>query len=474
MSKERLSPKFQIPNWPVEFGQETGNNELVIHNNRPSMLSATLERLKREVDAHDGFRVQSKLRIAEDGLACALPAAVGDQCLIREPSGREVPAEVVGFTRGLARLAPFEYAEELRAGMSVTRSPQRRTVPVGPGLLGRVLDGLGRPLDGKGPIRPPEKRLVRNAPPPALERERIERPFITGQKAIDSFLLCGRGQRLGIFAGSGVGKSTLLGNIAKTAEADLNVICLVGERGCELRPFLEDSLGEIGLKKSVVVISSCEQLPLMRIRAVETAISIADSFRSRGANVLFFLDSLTRLAMAQRELGLSLGEPPSARGYTPSVFQLLANTVEQLGNGPTGSITGFLTVLVEGDDLGEPVADSARSLLDGHIVLDRKLGEAGHFPAISISQSVSRAFLSVTDKAHQASARKLRAVMAMHAEVQDLIRIGAYQKGTSPQIDKVIELMPAITAFLRQQTGEQFKFAETRTAMDQLAARWNY
>ncbi len=438
------------------------------------MIALNLERLKREVDAHDGFRVQSRLRIAEDGLACALSAAIGDQCRILEPNGREVPAEVVGFTRGLARLAPFEFAEELRSGMPVVRMPQRRSVPIGQGLMGRVLDGLGRPLDGKGPIRPGERRLVRFAPPSPLERERIERPFVTGQKAIDSLLLCGRGQRLGIFAGSGVGKSTLLGNIAKTAEADLNVICLVGERGCELRPFLEDSLGEAGLKKSVVVISSSEQLPLMRIRAVETAISIADSFRSRGANVLFFLDSLTRLAMAQRELGLSLGEPPSARGYTPSVFQLLANTVEQLGNGAIGSITGFLTVLVEGDDLAEPVADSARSLLDGHFVLDRKLAEAGHFPAISISQSVSRAFLSVTDPAHQAAARKIRAIMAMHAEVQDLIRIGAYQKGTSPQIDKVIELMPAIMSFLRQTTGEQFAFAETRKALEQIAARWPY
>lgn len=438
------------------------------------MIAVQLERLKREVDAHDGFRVQSRLRIAEDGLACALPAAIGEQCRILEPNGREVPAEVVGFTRGLARLAPFEFAEELRSGMPVIRLPERRTVPIGQGLLGRVLDGLGRPLDGRGPIRPSEKRLVRNTPPSPLERERIERPFVTGQKAIDSLLLCGRGQRLGIFAGSGVGKSTLLGNIAKTAEADLNVICLVGERGCELRPFLEDCLGEAGLKRSVVVISSSDQLPMMRIRAVETAISIADSFRSRGANVLFFLDSLTRLAMAQRELGLSLGEPPSARGYTPSVFQLLANTVEQLGNGATGSITGFLTVLVEGDDLGEPVADSARSLLDGHIVLDRKLAEAGHFPAINISQSVSRAFLSVTDPAQQAAARKLRAIMAMHAEVQDLIRIGAYQKGTSPQVDKVIELMPAITSFLRQLPGEQFSFAETRAAMDHIAARWPY
>lgn len=438
------------------------------------MLGLNLERLTREIDAHDGFQVQSRLRIAEDGLACALPAAIGDQCRILEPNGREVPAEVVGFTRGLAHLAPYEFAEELRTGLPVVRLPERRTVPVGQPVLGRILDGLGRPIDDCGPIRPLERRVVRNTPPAPLERSRVRQPFVTGQKAIDGLLLCGRGQRLGIFAGSGVGKSTLLGQIARTAEADLNVICLVGERGCELRPFIEDCLGADGLKKSVVVISSCEQLPLMRIRAVETAIAIADSFRTRGANVLFFLDSLTRLAMAQRELGLSLGEPPSARGYTPSVFQLLANTVEQLGNGATGSITGFLTVLVEGDDLGEPVSDSARALLDGHIVLDRKLAEAGHFPAINIAQSVSRAFLNVSDPMHQASARKIRSIMATYAEVQDLIRIGAYVKGSSPQVDRVLELLPGVNAFLRQGLDERWTLVETRAAMDRLASAWPY
>lgn len=438
------------------------------------MLTLDVQKLKRTIGAYDSFRVQSRLQIAEDGIACALPSAIGDQCGILQPNGHEVPAEVVGFSRGLARLAPFEFAEQLRSGMPVVRTAERRTVPIGVGLLGRILDGLGRPLDELGPIRPLELRPVRNTPPSPLERERIEKPFITGQKAIDGMLLCGRGQRLGIFAGSGVGKSTLMGNIAKTAEADLNVICLVGERGCELRPFIEDSLGKAGLKRSVVVISSCDQLPLMRIRAVETAISIADSFRARGANVLFFLDSLTRLAMAQRELGLSLGEPPSARGYTPSVFQLLANTVEQLGNSATGSITGFLTVLVEGDDLSEPVADSARSLLDGHIVLDRKLAEAGHFPAINVSQSISRAFLHVAEPAHQQAARKLRAVMAQFAEVQDLVRIGAYKEGTVPQVDKVIKLMPTINSFLQQLPRETFSFDETRAAMQHIAAMWTY
>ena len=394
--------------------------------------------------------------------------------MIVEKGGREIPAEVIGFKRGLSQLAPYEFAEELRSGQVVIRLPDRRSVPVGKGILGRIFDGIGRPIDGKGPIRPLERRVVRNTPPSPLQRERVQKPFITGQKAIDGLLLCGRGQRLGIFAGSGVGKSTLLGEIAKTAEADLNVICLVGERGCELRPFIEDCLGPEGLAKSAVVISSSEQLPMMRVRAVETSIAIADSFRARGKNVLFFLDSLTRLAMAQRELGLSLGEPPSARGYTPSVFQLMANTVEQLGNAATGSITGFLTVLVEGDDLAEPVADTARSLLDGHIVLDRKIAESGHFPAINISQSVSRAFLNVTEKSHQVAARKIRSIMATFAEVQDLIRIGAYSRGTSPQIDKTIELMPAVNAFLQQGLRESRTLAETCTAMQRIAAAWPY
>lgn len=438
------------------------------------MMKLDLERLSRDVESCDGFRLQSRLQVVEDGLACALPAALGDQCLIYEPSGRTIPAEVVGFKRGLAKLAPYERAEELRSGLTVVRLPERRSVPVGNGILGRIFDGLGRPIDELGPVKPPERRTVRNTPPSALKRERIQQPFITGQKAIDGLLLCGRGQRLGIFAGSGVGKSTLLGQIAKTAEADLNIICLVGERGCELKPFIEDSLGEDGLARSAVVISSSDQLPLMRIRAVETSIAMADSFRARGKNVLFFLDSLTRLAMAQRELGLTLGEPPSARGYTPSVFQLLANTVEQLGNGVTGSITGFLTVLVEGDDLGEPVADSARSLLDGHIVLDRKIAESGHFPPINVGQSVSRAFLHVSEPAQQLAARKIRDIMSTYEGVRDLLRIGAYVAGSSPQVDLVVKLMPQVNAFLQQGLNEPRSHEQTCEAMQRLATAWPY
>ncbi len=438
------------------------------------MLALNLEKLVRKIGDYEGHLVSAKLRFSEDRLLCALPAMIGEQCKILVSDERVIPAEVVGFSSGLTRLMPLESIEHVPVGVPVVRHSQRRTVPVGPGVLGRILDGLGRPLDGGGPLTQCNRYEVPKEAPRAFERARVSLPFTTGQKAIDALLTCGRGQRMGIFSGSGVGKSTLLGQVAKTAESDVNVIALVGERGCELRPFVEDCLGSSGLARSVVVVSTCEQLPLMRIRAVETAISIADGFRRDGANCMFFLDSLTRMAMAQRELGLSIGEPPSARGYTPSVFQLMAKTLERLGNDGVGSITAFVTVLVDGDDLDEPISDAARALLDGHIVLDRRLAERGHFPAISIAQSISRPFLNIIETSHQVAARKLRAILATHAEVEDLIRIGAYTKGANAQVDRVIDLMPAVTTFLRQELNQRFSFEETRTALDRLAALWPY
>src|SRR5438876_2779109 len=315
--------------------------------------------------------------------------------------------------------------------MSVHHLRQGLSVPVGEGLLGRVVDGLGRPLDDRGPLPCRERRVVRNDTPPPMDRARISVPFVTGQRAVDGLLTCGRGQRIGIFAGSGVGKSTLLGEIAKGSDAEVNVIALVGERGREVKPFLEDCLGSRGMERSVVVVATCDQTPLMRVRAAQAAVTMADRFREAGANVLFLCDSLTRLAMAQREMGLALGEPPSARGYTPSVFQLLATTLEQLGNGARGSITGILTVLVDGGDLDEPISDAVRAIVDGHIVLDRRLAERNHYPAISISQSISRVATEVIDNTHQAAARKFRAILATYAEVEDLIRIGAYARGSN-------------------------------------------
>ncbi len=439
------------------------------------MLRLNVEKLCREIATYDVFQTAGRLRSATGLLLTGtVPAALGDQCVIVLDDERSVLAEVIGFADGLAYLVPYEHADDIQPGMPVARLGHGLLAPVGDRLLGRVLDGLGRPLDGAGPIPSGERRLVRHDPPAAMDRARIRLPFVTGQRALDGMLTLGRGQRVGIFSGSGVGKSTLLGEIAKGSDADVNVIALIGERGREVRPFLDDCLGPSGLAKSVVVVATCEQPPLLRVRAAQVAVTMADYYRSQGAHVLLLLDSLTRMAMAQRELGLALGEPPSARGYTPSVFQLLATTLERLGNGAQGSITGIATVLVEGDDLDEPISDTTRSLVDGHIVLDRKLAERGRYPAVNISQSISRVAHDVTDAAHQASARKLRAILATYAEAEDLIRIGAYAKGSSPQVDRAVDLMPAVEAFLRQNTGERSTFPDTKNALHLIANAWPF
>jgi flagellum-specific ATP synthase len=438
------------------------------------MLRLNVGKLREAIQDFDGFRTVGRLHSATGMVTCSLRAAIGDQCEIVGANGRSLPAEVIGFVGSTTQLAPYEPADDLRSGMCVLHSGQRFSVPAGDGLLGRVIDGLGRPLDDRGPITNCVRQVVSQRAPSAMDRASITRPFVTGQRAIDSLLTCGRGQRVGIFAGSGVGKSTLLGEIAKGSDADVNVIAMIGERGRELRPFLDHCLGPKGLERSAIVVSTSDQTALMRIRAAQAAITIADHFRERGANVLFILDSLTRLAMAQRELGLSRGEPPSARGYTPSVFQLMATLLERLGNSAHGSITGIVTVLVEGDDLDEPVSDAARALLDGHIVLDRKLAERGHYPAIDIARSISRVFRDVSDAEHQVAARKLRAIMAAYAEVEDLLRIGAYVKGTSAQTDKAILLMRDVEKLLRQQIDERSMFQQTFVALANIACAWPF
>jgi len=334
------------------------------------------------------------------------------------------------------------------------------SVPVGLPLLGRVLNGLGQPIDDAGPLTVRHWRPVDQETPSALKRQRITRTLVTGQRVIDGLLTMGCGQRVGLFAGSGVGKSTLMGEIAKHASADLNVICLVGERGREVLPFLEDCLGEAGRQRSVVIVATSDETPLMRIQAVRSAITIADDFRARGANVLFFLDSLTRLAFAQRELGLLRGEPPGTRGYPPSVYTLLASTLEKLGNDDVGSITGLITVLVDGDDMDEPIADAARSILDGHIVLSRKIAARGQYPAVDVLYSLSRLFREVTSREHQQAAQRVRQILATYEDVADLIQLGMYQKGASPQIDEAIHLMPHILAFLKQEIGQSSPFPE--------------
>jgi flagellum-specific ATP synthase len=343
-------------------------------------------------------------------------------------------------------------------------------VPVGQGILGRIIDAVGRPIDGRGPLNFSDKVDLKFAAPSPLTRQDIDKTFVTGVRAIDGLLTVGQGQRVGLFAGSGVGKSTLLGDVARSAESDINVVALIGERGREVRPFVEQALGAEGLRRSILIVSTSDQSPLARVRASETAVMIASWFRDQGNNVLLMLDSLTRLSTAQRELGLLLGEPPTSRGYTPSVFQKMAVLLEQLGTSERGSITGLLTVLVDGDDMNEPIADAARSILDGHIVLDRKLAHKGHFPAIDILASASRLFNEITSSEHQVAAMALRKIVATYREVEDLIQIGAYRNGSVPETDAAVAALPTVNQFLQQPVGQPSDFQATTERLQQIGA----
>lgn len=436
------------------------------------MLGLDLPTLNRSITDTPLYHMGGRLKSCAGVLTSSLQAAVGDQVAIMPKSGPPVLAEVIGFQDAVSQLVPYDPVDDLRPGMPVLRKGRGLTIPVGHALLGRVIDGLGRPIDDKGPLVGCQPVTVNRPPPPALERARVRTPFVTGVRAIDGMLTCGRGQRIGIFAGSGVGKSTLLGEIARGCESDVNVIALIGERGREVGPFLEDCLGEEGMRRSVVIVATCDQTPLMRVRATQAAIAVADHFRSGGDNVLLMVDSLTRLAMAQRELGLMKGEPPSSRGYTPSVFQELANTIERLGNASVGGITALLTVLVDGGDLDEPISDAVRSFVDGHIVLDRKIAERGFYPAIDVARSISRVATDVIDPDHKLAARKFREILATYDEVKDLIRIGMYHKGMNPKTDKAVELMSEVERFLKQDVGEHSGYDQTRAKLLQLASRW--
>ena len=434
------------------------------------MLRLNVEKLNQEMKACDVFRTVGKLRSAGSVLLGTAPGAVGDLCQVTSADGTLVPAEVIGFDRGLTQLMPYRACAGIQpnAEMVCLRRPLK--VPVGDALLGRVINGIGEAIDEKGPLNCTSWTQVTRPAPSPLTRPLIDKALATGQRAIDGLLTLGRGQRVALFAGSGIGKSTLLGEMGRAAESDLNVIALIGERGREVRPFLEECLGQDGLSRSVVIVSTSDQPPLARLRAGQAAVAVADHFRARGADVLLLLDSVTRMAMAQREIGLQLGEPPSARGYTPSVFQMLASSLEQLGATETGTITGILTVLVDGDDMDDPIADAVRSITDGHIVLDRRLAEKGHYPAIDIGRSISRVFREVNSEAHQLDAQKLRSILATYAETEDLIRIGAYVRGTSPAVDHAIEIMPRVLQFLQQPVGTHVRLPDTLRLLAELAA----
>jgi len=401
------------------------------------------------------------------------PVGVGQLCEVHTAEGRRVRAEVVAFQGAHRILVPLEEVGGVAPHDAVVPVSAPRTILLGPSLLGRVIDGLGRPIDGKGPLGGSDPRRLDCPPPTPMSRRKITAPLAFGIRSLDGLLTCGKGQRIGIFSGSGVGKSTLLGEIARVSEADVNVLALVGERGREVRQFLEESLGADGLARSVVVVATSDTSPVQRVKAAFTAAAVAEYFRDRGSDVLFMMDSMTRMAQAQREIGLAAGEPPTTKGYCPSVFSILPRLTERLGATDAGSITGILTILVEADDLNDPVADAARSLLDGHVVLSRKLAEMGHYPAVDILASVSRLMGAVADAEHVAAAQSFRAIYATYRGAEDLINIGALAPGANRRIDKAVSLIDRVNEFLVQPVGQRSPLEQTRKQLIEITRSWD-
>ncbi|MBO5514887.1 MAG: flagellar protein export ATPase FliI [Schwartzia sp.] len=436
------------------------------------MMELNLNKFSRAIEDTESIKMSGKvtqvigLVIESKGPNVSL----GELCYIKSrfPNVAPIPAEVVGLREGLVLLMPIGEMQGIGPGCEVISAQKTLQVKVGMELLGRVLDGLGNPMDGKGPILSRTEYPLHAEPPDPLQRPRIKDSLYVGVRAIDGLITLGSGQRIGIMAGSGVGKSTLLSMIARNTEADISVISLVGERGREVRDFIERDLGEEGLKRSVVVVATSDKPALVRIKGAMTATAIAEYFRDQGRRVVLMMDSVTRFAMAQREVGLTIGEPPATRGYTPSVFALLPRLLERAGTSARGSITGIYTVLVDGDDMNEPIADAVRSILDGHIVLSRAIAAQNHFPAIDILASVSRVMTDVVTKEHREAAQHMRALMAVYKEAEDLIHIGAYVKGSSKRIDEAIQKIDAINDFLCQGVFEVSSFEEMKKTLESI------
>jgi len=396
--------------------------------------------------------------------------SIGDFCEICTSSGRTIRSQVIGFRNDRVLSLPLEEMDGLQLGDRVIARKDDALLRVGPGLLGRVLDGFGKPIDEGPPLQTCAAYPLYAAAPCPMDREHIVEPLVTGVRAIDGMLPCGKGQRVGIFGGSGVGKSTLLGAMARHNDADVSVIALVGERNREVRAFLENELGPEGRSRSVVVVATSDRPAPLRIRACFVALAVAEYFRDRGKNVLLVVDSVTRLAMAQREIGLAGGEPPSQKGYTPSVFALLPKIFERSGHFKKGSITGFFTVLVEGDDFNEPICDAVRGILDGHLILSRELGAAGHYPAIDVRHSISRLTSRIASPEQISQIQKLREALALYHDSHDLIQLGAYVAGTNPKLDASIRCRPEIMNFLKQDSHSFCKRPETLERLEKLAA----
>lgn len=432
----------------------------------PPPLAPFFTRAKAQVEGCEPVVARGRIAqvvgtIAE---ASGLPLPLGSRVVARHQD-RRWELEVIGFRGRTLLLMPYDSVEGLAPGLPVEAHPAARQIPTGAGLLGRVIDAFGQPLDDQGSLQDVVWQTPNTSTLNPVQRARIETPLATGVRAIDSCLTIGRGQKIGIFAGSGVGKSVTLGMIARNTAADVNVIALIGERGKEVREFIENDLGPTGLARSVVVVVTSDESPLRRLKAAQLATAIASQFREDGQQVLLMMDSLTRVAHAQRELGLAVGEPPTSRGYPPSVFALLPQLLEQAGPTAKGAITGIYTVLVEGDDFNEPVADLARSILEGHIVLSRQLASAGHYPAIDVLESLSRCFSQVVPPAQREQAAALRSQLSAWNEVKDLVQIGAYKPGTNAETDALLRQVPALMAFLKQPVDEGALLPATQAAL---------
>ena len=428
-----------------------------------------LSQLKNNIKQADLYRYMGKIdkiigtAIESTGPTCS----IGDVCRVF-PKGqnKHIFAEVVGFNKNKVLLMPYDDIEGVGPGSIVDNTGDKLKIKVGEGLIGRIIDAVGNPIDGKGPIEVEDSFSIAGVPVNPLTRPPIKDIIPMGVKAIDGLLTIGRGQRMGIFAGSGVGKSTLLGMIAREVEADINVIALVGERGREVREFIDRDLGKKGMARSVLVVATSDQPAIMRSKCSMTATAIAEYFSRQGKNVLLMMDSLTRFAMAQREIGLSVGEPPIARGYTPSIYTMLPKLLERAGNFENGSITGIYTVLVEGDDTNEPIADTVRGIIDGHIVLSRKVAAKNHYPAIDILGSISRLMSEISEKSQQATAAKLRSMLSVYEANYDLVSIGAYKSGSNPELDEALKKIDKINSFLKQDIEEAFDYNEIVSLME--------
>ncbi|MEC1157015.1 flagellar protein export ATPase FliI [Cytobacillus horneckiae] len=434
-----------------------------------------IERLIEEIEAADSYKRYGRVkRVVGLMIESQGPeSSIGDVCFIHIKGKRKrmIKAEVVGFRDEDVILMPYTTVADISSGSLVETTSKPLEIKVGSSLLGQVIDPLGEPLDGSKLPHGLTAVPTEENPPNPLSRPPISSPIEVGVRLIDSLLTVGNGQRVGIFAGSGVGKSTLLGMIARNTKADLNVIALIGERGREVREFIERDLGPKGLERSIVIVATSDQPPLMRIKGAYTATSIAEYFRAKGLNVMMLMDSVTRVAMAQREVGLAIGEPPTTKGYTPSVFSTLPKLLERTGTNETGAITAFYTVLVDGDDMNEPIADTVRGILDGHFVLDRNLANKGQYPAVDVLKSISRVMNNISVKEHIHAAEKLRELLSTYIQSEDLINIGAYKKGSSKEIDEAVAIYPKIISFLKQRTDEQISIEESIQQLYALVGR---